>query len=106
MLFLDQIERYFAALGDLANNGFGRPDTDDFFTPMTSENLQNNFESETLYWYVKQETIKCFEAAMMMVAGLLVCNRHLFLKIDNVDCCSAIAPCDSHLEVDGVPVNP
>ena len=122
VLFMDDITRYLAAFGDLANDGFGLHDMadndmSDFFTPQTSDNLmsvgqlQGELEARAFYWYIKQETIKCLTVSMLACAGLLACNRHLWYKITGVDCCGVVEECDSHL-VDitngqpGTPIQP
>lgn len=102
VLFFDQISRHLGLFDTDMNGGFGVNEfPTDALTQMTRDSLATHggFETETLYHYVHQPTVKCVKAAMIMCAGLLVCNRHLWLKIENLDCCNAIEPCDDHKTV-------
>lgn len=107
VLFLDNIDRYLMSFGEITQAGFGvsqhesemrdilAPDTNDDL--MSVGQLQANIETQAFYWLIKTETIKCFRAYMIACAGLICCNRHLWVHLLNIDCCSAIEPCDERV---------
>lgn len=102
VLFFDQISRHLDLYDTDMMGGFDvNRFADDPLTQMTRSSLMENggFETETLYYFLHQTSIKCIEAQMIMCMGLIACNRHLWLKVENLDCCAIVEDCDDHITV-------
>ena len=101
-LFFDNIERYLDMFpaGGLYGNGRGfLGDGEDFLTPITQDFIDFDFENQTIYWDIFKETAKCVIASMLTHVGMLVCSRHLWLRVDNVCCESCVTVCDERLTI-------
>lgn len=104
-VFFENIDRYLNTLPDTYGGHMGMPEmTDNVLVPETETLLREMFENQTVFWDVNKLSAKCIRALIMAFYGVLVCSRHLWLRIDNVCCPSFVGDCDSHLSIDGTPV--
>jgi hypothetical protein len=105
-LWLDDMNRYFSNLvGVTIDGGFGYPPAQGMMPPITAPDLRNQIEDRAIHWDMYRTTPKCFEASVMVVAGLLVAARHLWLRIDNVLCENWLESRTLNLTVDGVAID-
>lgn len=102
-LFFDDLNRYFANLGGAnIDGGYGYPDQQGFWPPVISPDIRNQLEDRAIHWDIFRTTPKCFRASLMAVAGMIVCSRHLWLRINNVTCGNWLETRPIPVTVDGV----
>ena len=108
MSYWDNLDRYFSVINGSKSDdlfGFGQPQN---VTPMLDNNSPRyNLEDRAVVFGVNKTTLKCLRAMLLARIGVLVCSRHLWLRVDNIACANEdIYPsCDNHLTVDGVALN-
>lgn len=70
----------------LYGSGSGRPPTGgkEPLLATTRSQIINRFEANTIHWDFQKITAICVRAAMMLKAGVLATDRHLWLEIKNV----------------------
>jgi hypothetical protein len=102
-LFWDNIDRYFAILNGVDYGGaYGVPPEETMM--IDADYTKLNFEQMTIRWDFIRKTQKCLRGSLLSKLGMLVCSRHLWLRIDNVTCDTTIAfpVCEPNITVDGV----
>lgn len=63
-----------------------------------------NLDASVMMWTVTQQNLRCFNAELMAMYGVLASWRHLWVRFDRVATCGISAPCPTNLTVDGAEV--
>lgn len=101
-LFFDDLDRYYSNFGVATIDGaYGYPSQTGFFPPITAPDIRAQLEARAIHWDIFRTTPKCFRASIMAVAGMIVCSRHLWLRIDNVNCANWLDARPFNVTVDG-----
>lgn len=104
-MFWDDISRYFSILsgGSDYGGGYGRPQSPN---PPLWDSMPPRYDLEgrAIRWDFLRTTTKCLQGFLLSRIGILVCSRHLWLRIDNVTCDTEILfpQCHSPVYIDGV----
>ncbi|MBK8035305.1 MAG: hypothetical protein IPK17_38535 [Chloroflexi bacterium] len=109
-LVLDNIVNVLRALNPLGQalygSGQGRmPGDTEPLLGMTREKIVNRFEASTIHWDFSKVSPICVRASIMLKAGMLATDRHLWLKITNVGVNNLRLTSPSDWTVNSVAVN-
>ena len=104
--FRDMDEMYAAAgaFGDIYGQGSGLPsDTEPLLTDIVNT-LDIPFEGRAVRQDLRKISIDCVEASVMAFYGVLAFERHLWIKVSNIDCPTYVEKMTSGVRIDSTPV--
>ena len=99
-LVLDDIDKH---LSMLPVNPWNRLETNHMEQKESSflcaEDWRDDIEEKAMFWDLYPVSSTCVQGSVQLCAGMIVTNRHLWLRIDNVGCSSLIGDCDTDITV-------
>lgn len=102
-LFFDDINRLFTQMGGFDfEGGAGYPTPMGFFPPASAPDIRTQLESAAIRWNIFRTSEICFRASVLALAGVIVCSRHLWLRVNNVKCTNWLSARPLPITVDTV----
>lgn len=104
--FRDMDEMYGAvgSLGDIYGQGSGLPADDEPLLTDLVPALDIPFEGRAMRQDLTKTSIDCVKAGVMAIHGVLAFERHLWIKVSNIDCATYVKKLPSKVTIDGTPI--